>query len=153
MMAMSSAGKAKTKSLSRMIAWSTPPRRSAASRPSGTPMPVPMPTATNDTAIEVPAPRMIIDSMSRPNWSVPEPMRAGGRLQLGGDVRCAVGSYGVQTSETRRHQATQSTTTAAEHEAAMPQGARGEALRRQAREAPVPASVNARLRSRGSTTA
>ena len=35
-------------------------------------MPMPMPTATSATAIELRAPTMIIDSMSRPNWSVPK---------------------------------------------------------------------------------
>ena len=53
MMAMSSAGKAKTRSFARMIASSSSdPRRAAARSPSGTPTPMPIPTATSATAIE-----------------------------------------------------------------------------------------------------
>ena len=67
MIAMRRAGKAKTRSLVRMIASSTRlPRRAAAARPSGTPSPSPMPTATNATAMEVRAPTISIDRMSRP---------------------------------------------------------------------------------------
>ncbi len=71
-MAMTRLGKAKTRSLPRMTTSSSRlPRLAAASRPSGTPTAMPMPTATMATAIEVRAPTISIDSMSRPNWSVP----------------------------------------------------------------------------------
>lgn len=43
----------------------------AAKRPSGTPAPMPMPTATRATAIEVFAPAISREAMSRPKWSVP----------------------------------------------------------------------------------
>ncbi len=71
MIADKRAGNAKTRSFNRISASSTRPPRAAASVPSGTPKPMPMPTATSATAIELRAPTMIIDSMSRPKWSVP----------------------------------------------------------------------------------
>ena len=48
-------------------------------------MPMPMPTATSATAIELRAPTMIIERMSRPKWSVPNQCAAEGALQLVGD--------------------------------------------------------------------
>ena len=67
-MAMTSEGKAKIRSLPRMMTSSIrPPRFAAATSPRGTPKPMPMPTATSATAIEVRAPTMTIDRMSRPN--------------------------------------------------------------------------------------
>ena len=45
-----------------------------------------MPTATSATAIETRAPTMIIDSTSRPKWSVPNQCAAEGGLQLRRDV-------------------------------------------------------------------
>ncbi len=65
--AISSDGKANTRSLPRItISSSQLPRRAAAARPSGTPSPMPMPTATSATAIDTRAPTMIIENTSRP---------------------------------------------------------------------------------------
>ncbi|MNQ90844.1 hypothetical protein D3C85_1061980 [compost metagenome] len=64
--ASSRAGKAKIRSLPRITSSSTQPPRAAAVRPSGTPIPAPMPTATRATASEFCAPTMIIDRTSRP---------------------------------------------------------------------------------------
>ncbi|MCY1233075.1 hypothetical protein D9M72_455940 [compost metagenome] len=69
--AVRSAGKAKARSLMRMTRPSTQPPRAAAQAPSGTPMPAPTKTATIETEIELRAPTMIIDRMSRPKLSVP----------------------------------------------------------------------------------
>ena len=78
-MAISSDGKAKTRSLPRMITSSNQlPRRAAAASPSGTPRPMPIPTATKATAMETRAPTMIIDRISRPKWSVPNQCAAVG---------------------------------------------------------------------------
>ncbi len=67
MMAMSSDGKAKMRSLPRMMISSrSPPRPAAAASPSGTPSSTPMPTATSATAIDTRAPTISIDSTSRP---------------------------------------------------------------------------------------
>ena len=72
-------------SLPRMIiSSSSEPRRAAATSPSGTPTPMPMPTATSATAIEIRAPTIIIDSTSRPNWSVPSQCAAEGACSLSG---------------------------------------------------------------------
>ena len=43
---------------------------------------MPMPTATSATAIETRAPTMIIESMSRPKWSVPSQCAAEGGCSL-----------------------------------------------------------------------
>ena len=65
--AMTSEGKAKTRSLPRMMTSSrSDPLRAAAQSPSGTPKAMPMPTATKATAMDTRAPTMIIDRMSRP---------------------------------------------------------------------------------------
>ena len=65
--AMMSAGKAKMMSLPRItMSSSTEPRRAAARSPRGTPATIPIPTATTATAIEVRAPTISIDRMSRP---------------------------------------------------------------------------------------
>ena len=65
--AITKEGKAKIKSLLRMMSSSSqPPCLALAASPRGTPSPMPMPTATNATASEVRAPTMIIDSKSRP---------------------------------------------------------------------------------------
>ena len=61
-----SAGKAKAKSLNRITHSSIPPPRAAARAPRGRPMPAPMPTATKATKIELAAPRIIIETTSRP---------------------------------------------------------------------------------------
>ena len=88
--AMTSEGKAKIRSLPRMISSSGQlPRRAAAARPSGTPSPAPIPTATKATEIEVRAPTMIIVSMSRPKWSVPSQCRALGAISRFGMSRTA----------------------------------------------------------------
>ena len=81
--AITSEGKAKIRSLPRITTSSTrPPRLAAASRPSGTPSPTPIPTATRATAIEVRAPAISIDAMSRPKWSVPSQCAAEGGFSL-----------------------------------------------------------------------
>ena len=65
--AITSAGKANTRSLPRMMISSLqPPRKPAAASPSGMPNVMPMPTASTATAIEVRAPTMIIANTSRP---------------------------------------------------------------------------------------
>ena len=66
MTAESSAGKAKTTSLKRISASSTQPRRAAAQQPSGTPTEMPMATAMKATAMELRAPTMIMEKISRP---------------------------------------------------------------------------------------
>ena len=72
MIAIRSAGKAKTRSLARMtISSSSAPCLAAASRPSGTPITMPMPTAIRATAMEIRAPIMTMEKMSRPKASVP----------------------------------------------------------------------------------
>ena len=63
--------------------------------PSGTPSPSPMPTATSATAIEVRAPTISIDRMSRPKWSVPSQCTAEGGCSLSA-MASRVTSYGVQ---------------------------------------------------------
>ena len=64
---MTKDGKAKIRSLPRMMISSAQlPRLAAAHSPSGTPKLKPMPTATTATAIDVRAPTMIIEKMSRP---------------------------------------------------------------------------------------
>ena len=60
------AGKAKTRSLPRMMASSIQPPRAAAIVPRGTPIPMPIRTAAAATASEVRAPTMSIESVSRP---------------------------------------------------------------------------------------
>ena len=65
--AITSDGKAKIRSLPRMISSSShDPLRAAAARPSGTPSDMPIPTATRATAMDVRAPTMIMLKMSRP---------------------------------------------------------------------------------------
>ena len=65
--AITSEGKAKTKSLPRMMTSSSRlPWRAAAARPRGTPMLIPIPTAISATAMDVRAPTMIIEKISRP---------------------------------------------------------------------------------------
>ena len=71
MIAESSAGNAKVKSLSRMITSSTHPLRAAATSPSETPNNRPMPTAMTPTMIELLAPTSSSETMSRPSMSVP----------------------------------------------------------------------------------
>ena len=71
MMASKMAGKAKVKSLRRMMTSSTQPRRADASRPRATPKTRPMPTAITPTAMELRAPTMSCESTSRPKASVP----------------------------------------------------------------------------------
>jgi hypothetical protein len=84
MMAVSSAGKAKVKSLARMISSSTQPRRAAARQPSATPRPRPMPTATTPTTMLFCAPTSSWLAMSRPKAVGAQPVRGAGPLQLGG---------------------------------------------------------------------
>ena len=82
MIADSSAGNAKVKSLSRMITSSTHPRRAAASSPSEAPNSRPMPTAMTPTTIELRAPTSSSETMSRPSASVPSQCAADGGLSL-----------------------------------------------------------------------
>ena len=82
MTAVSSAGKAKAKSEKRITASLTQPPRAAARAPRGTPKPRPMPTATRATTMELTAPAMIIERMSRPKWSVPSQCPAEGGRSL-----------------------------------------------------------------------
>ena len=66
-MAMTRLGKAKIRSLPRMMASSShDPLRAAAISPSGTPAPMPITTATSATAMETCAPAITIDMRSRP---------------------------------------------------------------------------------------
>lgn len=97
MIAESTAGKAWLKSAMRMIKLSSKPsRRIAASSPSALPTVRPRPTAPTPTASELRAPTMIIESTSRPNWSVPNQCSTdGGRSRF--RIAICVGSYGVQT--------------------------------------------------------
>ena len=71
MIASRMAGKANMKSDSRIRISSVQPRRADAHRPRATPNTMPMLTATTPTVIEFCAPAMMIDRVSRPNWSVP----------------------------------------------------------------------------------
>ena len=65
--AMTREGKAKTRSLLRMIKSSNILRLfAAAAKPNGTPTNIPIPTATRATLIDVLAPTMIMDKISRP---------------------------------------------------------------------------------------
>ena len=82
MMAERMAGKAKVKSLSRITISSTQPRMAEASRPKATPASTPMPTATKPTSSEFCAPTRIIESTSRPKWSVPSRWPNEGVLSL-----------------------------------------------------------------------
>ncbi len=82
MIAESSAGNAKVKSLSRMITSSTQPLRAAAISPSETPNDRPMPTAMTPTAIELRAPTSSSETMSRPSTSVPSQCDDEGGLSL-----------------------------------------------------------------------
>ena len=82
MIAESSAGNAKVKSESRMITSSTHPLRAAASSPSEAPSDRPMPTAMIPTTIEVRAPTISSETMSRPSMSVPSQCADEGGLSL-----------------------------------------------------------------------
>ena len=82
MMADRMAGKARVKSLSRMMVSSTQPRRAAASKPSNVPMVTPMPTATTPTRMELRAPTSSSETMSRPYTSVPSQWAALGGCSL-----------------------------------------------------------------------
>jgi hypothetical protein len=64
--AESNAGKAKTRSLKRIKTSSIKPPVAAPHKPRGTPMPAPITTETDATAMELRLPTMIIDRMSRP---------------------------------------------------------------------------------------
>ena len=87
-MAMTREGNAKIRSLARMINSSIyDPLRAAAQSPKGIPSPMPIPTATNATAIEVRAPTIIILKMSRPKWSVPNQWVPLGVCSLSGMLR------------------------------------------------------------------
>ena len=71
--AMSNDGKANIRSFVRpMTSSMRPPRFAAAIKPSGTPRPMPTPTAAKATAMDVLAPIISIERMSRPKWSVPK---------------------------------------------------------------------------------
>ena len=86
-MAISSAGKAKTRSLARMmISSSSVPRCAAAQSPSGVPMPTPTPTAISATAIEVRAPTRIMREHVAAVLVGAEPVRGAKPLQLVRDV-------------------------------------------------------------------
>ena len=84
MMADSSAGKAKVKSLARITSSSTQPRRALASAPSATPKPMPMPTAMSPTTMLFWLPTSSCDPMSRPRLSVPSQCAAEGPASLFG---------------------------------------------------------------------
>ena len=84
MIADSSAGKAKVKSLARMISSSTQPRRAEARQPSATPTPRPMPTAITPTTMLFCAPTSNCEVMSRPRLSVPSQCAALGPCSLFG---------------------------------------------------------------------
>ena len=81
-MASSRAGKANVKSARRMMASSTQPLRAAASSPSAVPTPMPMPTAITPTRMELRAPTMRSERMSRPNASVPSQWAVEGGCNL-----------------------------------------------------------------------
>ena len=78
MMAERMAGKASEKSVRRMMASSTQPRRAAASRPRAVPTTRPMPTAITPTRIDARAPTSSSEATSRPKASVPSQCRAEG---------------------------------------------------------------------------
>ena len=100
MIAISSAGKAKIRSLKRITTSSSRlPRVAAASSPSGTPPSMPIPTASKATAIDVRAPTMIIDRISRPKWSVPSRWSTEDGANLAAMFRL-VTSCGVHSSDT-----------------------------------------------------
>ncbi len=80
--AVSSAGKAKARSVARITSSSIQPPRAAASAPIGTPKPTPTATAITATAIELCAPAITIDSTSRPNGSVPSGCASEGGASL-----------------------------------------------------------------------
>ena len=84
MMADKMAGNANVKSASRMMVSSTHPRRAAASSPSATPRPMPMPTAITPTSSELRAPTSSSDATSRPKASVPSQCWALGGCSLAG---------------------------------------------------------------------
>jgi hypothetical protein len=98
MIAVTSAGKAKVKSASRITSSSTHPRRAAASRPSDTPKPMPMPTAISPTAIEFCEPTINCETMSRPRLSVPSQCAEDGLCSLDGTSISEAGC-GVHTSD------------------------------------------------------
>lgn len=78
MMADSTAGKAKVKSLIRMMSSSVQPLRAAAIRPRPTPKVRPMPTAMTPTMMVERAPTSSSETMSRPSTSVPSQCAADG---------------------------------------------------------------------------
>ena len=84
MIAVNSAGKAKTKSLSFMIASSIRPLANAAKRPRTTPNASPMPTAMTPTRIEMREPARICEATSRPRLSVPNQWASEGGASLWG---------------------------------------------------------------------
>ena len=107
MMAISSAGKAKTRSLPRMMTSSSSvPRRAAAASPSGTPSPMPMPTATSATAIETRAPDHDHREDVAPEMVGAEPVRRRRRpcsLAAMSSARHVVGRPG-ERDERREHE-------------------------------------------------
>ena len=70
-MAVNTAGNPKSRSDNRMMASSANLPKRAAASPSRTPTLKPMATVTNPTMIELIAPVITLDMVSRPYWSVP----------------------------------------------------------------------------------
>ena len=91
MIADSSAGKAKTKSLSFMIASSIRPLANAAMRPRTTPNTSPIPTAMTPTRIEMREPASACEATSRPRLSVPNQWAHEGAASLCGTSIAAGG--------------------------------------------------------------
>src|SRR6187402_3123121 len=98
MIAVSRAGKAKLKSLARITASSTQPRRAAARQPSATPTVKPIPTATTPTTIEFWLPTSSCEAMSRPRLSVPSQCANDGAASLFG-MSISAGGYGCHSNE------------------------------------------------------
>lgn len=117
MIASSRAGKANTRSFSRLRARSRQPPLAAAARPRGTPMPMPIRTAISATEMEFRAPTISIDATSWPKRSVPSQCAGEGPWNRSGTMT-VYGSPGVQNSDrtaTARTNATMAPPTARCH--------------------------------------
>ena len=126
MIAERSAGKAKTKSLSFMIASSTDALGKAPpTRPSATPKTRPMPTATTPTRIDTRAPASNCEATSRPRLSVPNQCAAEGEAQLVRNVDRGGRIGRPDEGDGRRRRAATATSTAPEPKADVDRESRG----------------------------
>ena len=108
-MATITEGKAKVRSEKRSTTHSTIPPQAAAASPMGTPIPMPIPTASTATMKLVSVPLITSDNRSRPKWSVPSQWVALGPAKRRAMAICSMGK-GVHHSDTSPNRAKTSAT-------------------------------------------